>query len=212
MEISLLQKIAHWFEAPIINGGYNPSPLVIMSDHGLTIALVIVAIKAFKNKNIDLSAFLGTGILALSYLFSSFNFYLFNLLVDGGYADYSLYLGYTLLDSLTVLCIIFAHAYYRLKFSFSANVSCYMMLTCTYLQFYTCFLLVMYKYDFLSYNEFLTLGAIYTILIQLVTWSSALILLTPIKSQVIINSALSKMRSLGIFKNTMQRVLRREQW
>lgn len=190
MESVSLQNIADLFLNPIIEHGYFPNLLALSIDHALTSTLCFVAYKAFKNRKVDPSAFIGTGILAGGYVASSINFYFFNFLATDGFGDYSLYLGYTFLDSLTVLCIIFAHAYYRLRFSFSSNVACYMVLTCSYLQFYTCILLLSYKYYLIEdYDTLLSFGAIYSILVQVVTWTAALILVAPIKSQALFASA-----------------------
>lgn len=184
MIFDLLTCIGKLFTGEVTTGDFGVNLYVIFMDHGITISLSIVAIRALLSKNTDKSTQISTGILALSYVLSSLYFYFFNFMIDEGFTDFSLYLSYTFLDSLTVLCVIFAHAFYRMKFSFSANLVCYMVLINSHLQFFLTIVV------FLASNQVIesdtlynALGGFYSLSINLVCWVSAMALLMPIKVQ-----------------------------
>lgn len=156
------------------------------SDHALTITLCAVAIKEWLSKAPNKSSQVSTTILAISYIASSVNFYFFNFLMEQSYSDFSLYLLYTFLDSLTVLCIIFAHAMFRMRFSFSANATCYMVLTSTYLQFFVSFLVFAIGSELITVSDatYYALAGFYSLALNTVCWTAAIVLIAPIKTQV----------------------------
>lgn len=167
---------------------YSTSLYALALDHGLTIAFTLVALKSFIKKETGKSTQVSTLILAISYLASSVNFYFFNFLIDEGFMDFSLYLSYTFLDSLTVLCVMFAHAFYRIKFSFSSNVICYMVLISSHFQFFISTVIHMYAKDYIQEPDtYYALGGIYSMGINTACWIGAAILTAPIKTQALIN-------------------------
>lgn len=193
--IDLLNYIGSLFTGTVNFDSLRVDTSIILLDHGVTLSFCIIALKEFFSKTPNRSAQVSTAILAISYIASSINFYFFNFMMSEEYYDFSLYLSYTFLDSLTVLCTIFAHAYYRMRFSFSANIVCYMVLTNTYLQFALSILVFVISTNTVAIPDryYYAFGGFYGMAINVICWGSVLILLMPIKAQ----SALVGIRNLA---------------
>ncbi len=189
-----LRSIAESMLGDISLGAVHYHLNVLILDHAQTIALVAIALVAHFRNHTSKSTKITTGILAGSYVMSSAFLYAFSFLIDDAYKDYSLYLSYSFLNSMVVMCALFAHAYYRIRFSFSSDVACWMVLVNTFMQFYVCVLFTLYDNALISYDTLLELGALYSISVNVTCWFFTLLLAFPHQSEIVFNKIKSRLK------------------
>lgn len=191
----LLRSVAESMLGDISLGAVHYHLNVLILDHAQTIALVAIALVAHFRNYTSRSTKITTGILAGSYVMSSGFLYAFSFLIDDAYKDYSLYLSYSFLNSMVVMCALFAHAYYRIRFSFSSDMACWMVLVNTFMQFYVCVLFTLYDNTLISYNTLLELGALYSISVNATCWFFTLLLAFPRQSETLYNKIKSRLKA-----------------
>ncbi len=191
--IELLRSIGESMVGDISLGAVHYHLNVLILDHAQTIALVAIALVAHFRNHTSRSTKITTGILAGSYVMSSGFLYAFSFLIDDTYKYYSLYLSYSFLNSMVVMCALFAHAYYRIRFSFSSDVACWMVLVNTFMQFYVCVLFALNDNDLISYDALLELGALYSISVNVTCWFFTLLLAFPRQTESVYNKVKSQL-------------------
>ena len=66
-------------------------------------------------------------IMFISYILSSLGMHVFSIFNTGEPSGRELYLSYVVMDSLTLMAILFAHIYMRVRYSFSSEMICRLM-------------------------------------------------------------------------------------
>lgn len=156
----------------------------LVIDHALTITLIAIALKTIKSAHSTMSAKIAVSLLAASYVVSSVDYYFFSFFSKPDSYDYTVYLSYTFLDSLTILLIIFGHMFIKERFSFTANVVCIMMFASSITQFFATSLFLYAQSFAISDETYYFLGNLYTVALNIVCWGGAYMMAFPIKAQI----------------------------
>ncbi len=156
----------------------------LIIDHALTITLVLIAIKTVKSAHATMSAKIAVSLLAGSYIISSVDYYFFSFFSKPENYDYTVYLSYTFLDSLTILLIIFGHMFIKERFSFAANVVCIMMFASSITQFFATSLFLYAQSFTISDETYYFLGGLYSIALNVICWGGAYMIAFPVKAQI----------------------------
>ncbi len=156
----------------------------LVIDHALTITLIAIALKTIKSAHSTMSAKIAVSLLAASYVVSSVDYYFFSFFSKPDSYDFTVYLSYTFLDSLTILLIIFGHMFIKEHFSFTANVVCRMMFASSMTQFFATGLYLYAQSFTISDETYYFLGGLYTIALNAICWGATYMIAFPIKTQI----------------------------
>lgn len=166
----------------------------LVIDHSLTLLLCAIAFFKLKSKSASMSEKIATSLIAVSYLISSIDYYFFNFLSSGNDYDYTVYLSYTFMDSMTVLLMIFGHLFVKERFSFTANAACLMMFASSVAQFFITSLFLYSQAFNISNSAYYFLANIYTVALNVICFVGAYAMAFPIKAQVLFEATKSLLK------------------